>query len=335
MQDNPSFHHSTTPPLQSSSALAIEAHGLTRRFGHVTAVDALDLTVERGRIHGFLGPNGSGKTTTLRMLCGLLRPSAGTAKVLGMDVAHEAEAIRRQIGYMTQRFSLYEDLTVIENLEFIAVVQGLSAKKRRARVDELLGRYGLNDRRRQIVGTLSGGERQRLALSAAVMHEPKLLFLDEPTAAVDPQNRRDFWENLFDICDRGTTILVSTHYMDEAERCHSLSILDVGKLAASGPPRRLAEALGKHVVEVETATPREAQTVLHRTAGVLSVAQIGTHLHILVDEETSDPVGVVTASLRDAGLKGRVSSAQPGLEDVFVAVTIARRKREAATSKAA
>ena len=319
----------------SNNGPAIEAHGLTRRFGAVTAVDQLELTVERGRIHGFLGPNGSGKTTTLRMLCGLLRPSAGTAKVLGLDVAHEAEAIRRQIGYMTQRFSLYEDLTVNENLEFVAVVQGLPAKKRRARVDELLDRYGLGDRRRQIVGTLSGGERQRLALSAAVLHEPKLLFLDEPTAAVDPQNRRDFWESLFDISDSGTTILVSTHYMDEAERCHNLSILDVGRLAASGPPRRLAEALGKRVVEVETATPREAQAALHRAAGVLSVAQIGTHLHILVDETTSDPVGVVTTALLNAGLKGHVTSAQPGLEDVFVAVTLARRKRETEASKAA
>jgi ABC-2 type transport system ATP-binding protein len=335
MQEHPIPHDSITPPLQSSSGLAIEARGLTRRFGHVVAVDALDLTVERGRIHGFLGPNGSGKTTTLRMLCGLLRPSAGTAKVLGMDVAHEAEAIRRQIGYMTQRFSLYEDLTVIENLEFIADVQGLPANKRRLRVDELMGRYGLKDHRRQIVGTLSGGEKQRLALSAAVLHEPKLLFLDEPTAAVDPQNRRDFWETLFDISDGGTTILVSTHYMDEAERCHSLSILDVGKLAATGRPRRLAEALGRRVVEVETAMPREAQTALHRATGVLSVAQIGTHLHILVDEGAGDPVGLVSAALAGAGLQGQVTTAQPGLEDVFVAVTIARRKREAAAGKAA
>lgn len=334
MQENPPLHSATIPSLHSSNGLAIEARGLTRRFGHVVAVDALDLTVERGRIHGFLGPNGSGKTTTLRMFCGLLRPSAGSAKVLGMDVAHEAEAIRRQIGYMTQRFSLYEDLTVIENLEFVAVVQGLPAKKRRLRVEELLGRYGLLNRRRQIVGTLSGGEKQRLALAAAIIHEPKLLFLDEPTSAVDPQNRRDFWETLFDISDGGTTILVSTHYMDEAERCHSLSILDIGRLAASGPPRRLAEALGRRVVEVETATPREAQTALHRAAGVLSVAQIGTHLHILVDESTSDPVGLVTAAVRNAGLKGLVTSARPGLEDVFVAVTIARHKREAERSVA-
>ena len=209
------------------------------------------------------------------------------------------------------------------------MVQGLPAQKRRARVEELLERYDLKSHRRQIVGTLSGGERQRLALSAAMLHEPRLLFLDEPTSAVDPQNRRDFWESLFDLSDDGTTILVSTHYMDEAARCHNLSILDVGRLAASGPPRRLAEALGNRVVEVETATPREAQAALHRAAGVLSVAQIGTHLHILVDEGVTDPVGIVTDALRGAGLAGQVTSAQPGLEDVFVAVTIARRKREA------
>jgi len=327
MQQNPTLQHSNTPILQSAPP-AISARGLTRRFGSLTAVDQLDLTVATGTIHGFLGPNGSGKTTTLRMLCGLLRPSAGTASVLGLDIAHKAEAIRRRIGYMTQRFSLYEDLSVIENLEFIAVVQGLPAKKRRVRVEELLERYGLRSHRQQLVGTLSGGERQRLALSAAVLHEPKLLFLDEPTSAVDPQNRRDFWEGLFDLCDSGTTILVSTHYMDEAERCHNLSILDVGRLAASGPPRRLAEALGNRVVEVETATPREAQAALHRAAGVLSVAQIGTHLHILVDEGVADPIRIVTDALRGAGLAGEVTSAQPGLEDVFVAVTTARRRAE-------
>jgi ABC-2 type transport system ATP-binding protein len=324
MQTVPTLPDSNTPPLQP----AIEARGLTRRFGPVTAVDTLDLTVERGRIHGFLGPNGSGKTTTLRMLCGLLRPSAGSAKVLGLDVAHEAEAIRRQIGYMTQRFSLYEDLSVQENMEFVGEVQGLPAKKRRARIDELLERYGLSDRRRQRVGTLSGGERQRLALSAAVLHEPKLLFLDEPTAAVDPQNRRDFWESLFDLCDGGTTILVSTHYMDEAERCHNLSILDYGRLAASGPPRRLAEAFGNRVVEIETDTPREAQAALRHAAGVLSVAQIGTHLHLLIDEGVPEPTSHVLEAMRGAGLTGKVMTAPAGLEDVFVAVTVARRKRE-------
>jgi ABC-2 type transport system ATP-binding protein len=301
---------------------------LTRRFGKLVAVDGLDLTVQRGRIHGFLGPNGSGKTTTLRMLCGLLRPSAGTASVLGLDVARKAEEIRRRIGYMTQRFSLYEDLTVQENMDFVGEVQGLAGPKRRARVDELLAAYRLDDRRGQRVGTLSGGERQRLALAAALVHEPVLLFLDEPTSAVDPQNRRDFWESLFDICDTGTTILVSTHYMDEAERCHDLTILDRGQLAASGPPRDQVAALGNRVVEVETPTPRETQAALHRAAHVLSVAQIGTRLHVLVAEGTGDPVELVSRGLREANLGGEVMPARPGLEDVFVAVTVARRRQD-------
>ncbi|MFA6561632.1 MAG: ABC transporter ATP-binding protein [Verrucomicrobiia bacterium] len=306
----------------------MEAHGLTRRFGSLTAVDRLDLAVTTGTIHGFLGPNGSGKTTTLRMFCGLLRPSAGTASVLGMDIAHKAEAIRRRIGYMTQRFSLYEDLTVLENLQFVGEVQGVPARKRREKIDELLATYRLKDRRGQRVGTLSGGEKQRLALAAALIHEPDLLFLDEPTSAVDPQNRRDFWENLFDICDRGTTILVSTHYMDEAERCHNLSILDYGQLVGSGPPREQIARLGNRVVEVETDTPREAQTALHRAAGVLSVAQLGTQLHVLVAEDAAAPVELVTRAMRDANLIGRVHPARPGLEDVFVAVTVARRKAQ-------
>lgn len=324
MQQNPTLQDSTTPPLQP----AIEAHGLTRRFGSLTAVDRLDLAVATGTIHGFLGPNGSGKTTTLRMFCGLLRPSAGTASVLGMDIAHKAEAIRRRIGYMTQRFSLYEDLTVLENLQFVGEVQGVPARKRREKIDELLATYRLKDRCGQRVGTLSGGEKQRLALAAALIHEPDLLFLDEPTSAVDPQNRRDFWENLFDICDRGTTILVSTHYMDEAERCHNLSILDYGQLVGSGPPREQIARLGNRVVEVETEQQREAQAALHRAAGVLSVAQLGTQLHVLVAEDAASPVELVTRAMRDANLIGRVHPARPGLEDVFVAVTVARRKAQ-------
>jgi ABC-2 type transport system ATP-binding protein len=290
-------------------------------------VDALDLTVERGRIHGFLGPNGSGKSTTIRMLCGLLRPSAGGARVLGFDVSTEAEEIRKRIGYMTQGFSLYQDLTVLENLEFVAQIQGLPGRKRRSRVAELLERYSLTGKPRQRVGTMSGGEKQRLALAAAVMHEPALLFLDEPTAAVDPQTRREFWESLFDISVAGTTILVSTHYMDEAERCHDLSILDRGRLVASGPPRELIAALGDRVVEVETERPREAQAAIVRAEGVISVAQIGNRLHVLAAEGTREPVETVSRVLRDAGIAGRAGPARAGLEDVFVAVTAARRRQ--------
>ena len=322
--NTPPLQHPDTPPPSSP---AILARGLTRRFGALTAVDNLDLSVARGRIHAFLGPNGSGKTTAMRMFCGLLRPSAGSAEVLGMDVRREPEAIRRRIGYMTQRFSLYEDLSVIENMEFIGEVQGLPAKKRRERIDELLALYGLDDRRPQRVGTLSGGQRQRLALAAAVIHEPDLLFLDEPTSAVDPQNRREFWENLFELCDRGTTILVSTHYMDEAERCHEVSILDLGRLVSSGVPREQIAALGNRVVEVETPVPREAQAALSHGAGILSVAQIGTLLHVLVDEGIADPAAHAGEVLHAAGIEGTAHPARPGFEDVFVAVTVARRRR--------
>jgi ABC-2 type transport system ATP-binding protein len=208
--------------------LAIEARGLTRRFGDLTAVDRVTLAIPNAQIYGFLGPNGSGKSTAIRMLCGLLKPTAGEATVLGLSVPRQAEELRSRIGYMTQQFSLYEDLTVRENLDFIGEVYSLSRQRRRQRVEALLALYDLTERPDQYAGTLSGGQRQRLALAAATLHEPELLFLDEPTSAVDPQSRRDFWESLFALCDAGTTILVSTHQMDEAERCHSLAILDRG-----------------------------------------------------------------------------------------------------------
>ena len=239
----------------SEQGLAIEAHGLTRRFGDLVAVNQIDLAIPRARIYGFLGPNGSGKTTTIRMLCGLLRPSSGTARVLGFELPRDADALRRKIGYMTQRFSLYDDLTVRENLEFIGEIYSIAPAALRRRVDGLLDEFRL-ERPDQRAGTLSGGQKQRLALAAALIHEPELLFLDEPTSAVDPQNRRDFWESLFGLVDRGTTILVSTHYMDEAERCHALAILDEGKLVAEGAPRELEAAIGAQVLEVETESVR-------------------------------------------------------------------------------
>lgn len=215
---------------------AIRTLGLTRRFGAVTAVDHLSLLIPRACIYGFLGPNGSGKSTTIRMLCGLIDSTEGEAEVLGFRIPGEAEAIKRRIGYMTQRFSLYEDLSVAENLEFMADIYSLPRAKARARIGELLEKYRLQDLRKQWAGTLSGGQRQRLALAATILHEPELLFLDEPTSAVDPRSRQDFWENLFELSEGGTTILVSTHYMDEAERCHRLGILDRGRLVADGSP---------------------------------------------------------------------------------------------------
>ena len=222
-----------------SDAPAIVANGLTRRFGHLTAVDGVDLVIPRAGIYGFLGPNGSGKSTTIRMLCGLLEPSAGTVEVLGHRMPQDAEQLRRRLGYMTQRFSLWDDLTVRENLEFMARIFGLRLRERRERIAELAAQYDLEPRLSPRAGTMSGGQRQRLALAAATLHRPELLLLDEPTSAVDPQSRREFWQSLFALVERGTTILVSTHYMDEAERCHRLAILAEGRRVAEGAPRRL------------------------------------------------------------------------------------------------
>jgi ABC-2 type transport system ATP-binding protein len=307
-----------------SEALAIEARGLTRRFGERVAVDGVDLAIPRARIHGFLGPNGSGKTTTIRMLCGLLTPSAGEAHVLGRSVPAEAEELRREIGYMTQRFSLYDDLTIRENLDFVAEVHALGRAERRERVEGLLAEYRLEPRASQRAGTLSGGQRQRLALAASLVHRPQLLFLDEPTSAVDPQSRREFWESLFRLVDHGTTILVSTHYMDEAERCHGLSILHEGVLVAHGTPRELAAAIDATVVEIEAGEIRAARAALDGLPEVLSVAQLGTRLHALVDRDAPEPEGLLRGALSAAGVAAQVERARPSLEDVFVAATRGR-----------
>jgi ABC-2 type transport system ATP-binding protein len=304
-----------------SEGYAIEARGLTRRFGEITAVDGVSLRVPRARIHGFLGPNGSGKTTTIRMLCGLLTPSAGEADVLGLRVPAQAERLRRRIGYMTQRFSLYDDLTVRENLDFLGEVHSLPRARRRARVDALLDEYALAPRAAQRSGTLSGGQRQRLALAASLVHEPELLFLDEPTSAVDPQSRREFWESLFRLVDRGTTILVSTHYMDEAERCHGLAILHEGRLVAEGAPRDLAAAIDAVVVEIEAQEIRAARAALDGVPQLISVAQLGTRLHALVEPDALDPEALLRGALEAAGVAAQVERARPSLEDVFVAAT--------------
>ena len=235
---------------RTGDAPAIEARGLTRRFGKLVAVDHVDLTIPRARIYGFLGPNGSGKSTTIRMLCGLLEPSAGTVRVLGHEMPRDAEQMRAKLGYMTQRFSLWDDLTVHENLKFMARIFGLARAARDARIAELAAEFDLESLLPQRAGTLSGGQRQRLALAAATLHRPELLLLDEPTSAVDPRSRRDFWESLFVLVGRGTTILVSTHYMDEAERCHRLAILDRGRLVAEGVPKELMAGIPAIVVEI-------------------------------------------------------------------------------------
>jgi ABC-2 type transport system ATP-binding protein len=303
---------------------AIRARGLTRQFGKLVAVDHVDLTVPRSHVYGFLGPNGSGKSTTIRMLCGLLTPTAGEIEVLGLRVPQQAEALRLRIGYMTQKFSLFEDLSVRENLEFLAAAHDVPRSRSKQRVDLLIEQYDFADRQGQLAGTMSGGQKQRLALAGAVIHEPELLFLDEPTSAVDPESRRNFWEKLFELADDGVTILVSTHLMDEAERCHRLAILDRGKLVADGTPLELTAALEGRIVEVVTPQARKAQRVLLGQPGIVSVAQIGSNLRVLVRDGGAD-IGGVRRLLDGAGLAGDVSPVTPNLEDVFVEAT---RKRD-------
>jgi ABC-2 type transport system ATP-binding protein len=317
-------------PPAAGDDIAIRSRGLTRRFGDLVAVDHVDLAVPRAQVYGFLGPNGSGKSTTLRMLCGLLTPTEGEVEVLGLKVPEQAEALKRRIGYMTQKFSLYEDLTVRENLEFLAAVHDLSRKVAKERVEEALQRYDLGERRGQLAGTLSGGQKQRLALAGSVLHRPELLLLDEPTSAVDPESRRNFWASLFELADAGTTLLVSTHYMDEAERCHRLAILERGRLVADGTPQALIASLPGKVWLLRSADTRAMEGALRGKPGIVGTAQIGNSLRVLAEPGVDENA---LHALLPAGAQSRIEAAEPNLEDVFVAAThAARRKREAAAA---
>ncbi|WP_231758242.1 ABC transporter ATP-binding protein [Microbulbifer elongatus] len=307
----------------AESEVAIRASGLSKRFGSLVAVDQIDIAVPCKQIYGFLGPNGSGKSTSIRMLCGLLTPSAGEIEVLGLKIPAQAEVLRQRIGYMTQQFSLFEDLTVRENLEFLAAVQNMPSRRARPRIDELLEEYHFVGRAGQVAGTMSGGQKQRLALAGAVIHKPELLFLDEPTSAVDPESRRDFWEKLFELTDNGTTILVSTHYMDEAERCHRLAILDRGRLVADGTPDELTNALAGRTLLVNTHNQRAARKRVLQLPGVISAAQIGNSLRILTSGEQSGEkiLQELQTVLQEREADARVTSVGANLEDVFVSVT--------------
>ncbi len=304
---------------------AITASGLTRHFGSLIAVKDFDLQIPTGSIYGFLGPNGSGKSTTIRMLCGLLTPSSGSASVLGLDTRRESEKLKQKIGYMTQKFSLYEDLTVKENLQFVSEIYAVGRKERHLRVKELLEEFNLNRQMKQRVGTLSGGQKQRLSLAAAILHKPQILFLDEPTSAVDPQNRRDFWEKLFEMAEQGTTILISTHYMDEAARCHSLAILDQGVKVADGTPKELGNSISSHVIEVTADEPNAARQRLANEDGITSITQLGFRLRVLIPKEISNPLEQVKSKLKGAEIDARVEQVFPDLEDVFVSLTELRR----------
>ncbi len=303
------------------NATAIRARGLTRRFGDLVAVDRLDLDIEQSRICGFLGPNGSGKSTTIRMLCGLLVPIAGEIDVLGHVLPAGSEALRRRIGYMTQSFSLYRDLSVRENLDFIGMVYGLRKAARDEAVRRALRGFDLEAQRRQRAGTLSGGQKQRLALAVATLHRPELLILDEPTSAVDPQSRRDFWDTLFELAAGGATILVSTHFMDEAERCHRLAILDRGRLVAEGRPADLKRDIPARVIEIETAEPERARQCLLGEPWIASVAQMGNRLHALVARHQEAPAVAIEAVLHAGRIAAAAHDAPANLEDVFVAAT--------------
>jgi ABC-2 type transport system ATP-binding protein len=311
-------------------SVAISARDLARRFGTKYAVAGIDLDIPRTQIYGFLGPNGSGKSTTIRLLCGLLVPTRGTVTVLGHSVPLDAEIVRRKLGYMTQRFSLWDDLTVFENLEFMARVYGLERAQRRERIADRLRTYDLEPIATQRAGTLSGGQRQRLALGAATLHDPELLLLDEPTSAVDPQSRRDFWESLFALVARGTTILVSTHYMDEAERCHRLAILDAGRIAAEGEPKQLARDIDATVIEIGDVDFVAARRALAGVPEVRSIAQLGNRLRVLMPRDAAEPERRIAAALAASNPSAAVQQVGASLEDVFVAATRLRARAERA-----
>lgn len=292
--------------------VAIDVRGMTKRFGHLTAVDQIDLQVRAGEICGFLGPNGSGKTTFIRMLCGLLRADAGSGTCLGYDVIRESEQIKRQVGYMTQGFSYYEDLSILENLDFVARMY--QVRNRRAAVAASLERLGLTERRHLLAGNLSGGWKQRLALAACMIHEPKLLLLDEPTAGVDPKARRDFWEQIHQLAAAGLTCLIATHYMDEAERCHRLAYIGYGKLLTQGT---VAEVIAHaNLTTWEVTGPRlvELAEQLRSAAGVQQAVAFGSTLHVSGDD--ADALERAIQPLRIAPYQWQRTNSS--LEDVFI-----------------
>jgi ABC-2 type transport system ATP-binding protein len=297
----------------NAMSLAIDVRGLRKHFGDRVAVEQLSLQVRRGEIYGFLGPNGSGKTTSIRMLCGLLTPDAGEGNCLGFDLFREAAAIKRQVGYMTQRFTLYEDLTIRENLEFIARVYGVSQV--RAAVQSSVARLGLEQRQKQLAGALSGGWKQRLALAACMLHEPQLLLLDEPTAGVDPKARRDFWQELHGLAADGITVLVSTHYMDEAERCHRLAYISSGRLLTYGTANDVIAHAGLTTWLVEGTNLAELAIELRSSPGVEQVVPFGNTLHVSGTDGAQ--LDATIARYRDRP-ELRWSRGEPCLEDVFI-----------------
>ncbi len=298
----------------TDDSIVINVRGLTKRYGDRVVVDHFDMQVPKGRIYGFLGPNGSGKTTTIRMLCGLLTPDEGEGTCLGFDLRTEAAQIKRQVGYMTQKFGLYDDLSIEENLDFIARVY--EVPDRAQRLNDTLARLGLSTRRTQLAGELSGGWKQRLALAACLIHDPKLLLLDEPTAGVDPQARREFWDQIHDLAASGLTVLVSTHYMDEAERCHELAYISYGRLLTHGTVAQVIASAGLITWSIAGPGLNELVHTLKAAPGIATVAPFGATLHVSARDEQA--LRDATAALKNSGLK--IEAIEPSLEDVFIAL---------------
>ncbi|HSH41825.1 MAG TPA: ABC transporter ATP-binding protein [Arenicellales bacterium] len=310
--------------------IAVSVTDLTRVFGDFVAVDHVTLEVERGHIFGFLGPNGSGKSTTIRMLTGLLLPSSGSGRVLGLDIMTETERIKRRIGYMSQKFSLYADLSVEENIDFFAGLYGVDRKRRGERKAWVLEMAGLRDKRDALTATLAAGWKQRLALGCSVLHEPPILFLDEPTSGVDPLSRRMFWDLIAELAAGGTTVFVTTHYMDEAEYCDQLGLINRGRLIAQGEPARLKhEAMPEDILEIQVARPFAALESLEETTLAHEVALFGDTLHAVVDD-AEQAAGPIRAHLEQDGFDAvGIAAIAPSLEDVFVSL-IEAEEREVA-----
>jgi ABC-2 type transport system ATP-binding protein len=304
-----------------NTSYAVETNELTRRFGDFIAVDRVTLRVAPGEVFGFLGPNGSGKTTTIRMLCGLLAPTEGSGRVLGFDIGRESEAIKARIGYMSQKFSLYSDLTVRENMAFYADVYGIDRRERAARMAELIAMAGLSGREGELTANLSGGWKQRLALACAIVHRPRMLFLDEPTGGVDPEARRSFWELIYDLAQQGVTVFVTTHYMDEAEHCNRIGLMYSGKLVALDTPAALKHStIDGDVLEIEGTPQEQARDLIVAAPGVREVAPHGARLHAIVDDAALRGTQLSDALLAAGIADVRVESIDPSLEDVFVAL---------------
>jgi ABC-2 type transport system ATP-binding protein len=314
----------------NGNGTAVEVHDLVKRFGDFVAVDRVSLTVGRGEIFGFLGPNGAGKSTTIRILCGLLTPTSGSATVGGYDVATQAESIKANIGYMSQKFSLYDDLQVEENIDFFAGIYGVPEETAAVRKEHILEMAGLQDRRHSMTRLLSGGWKQRLALGCAILHEPPILFLDEPTSGVDPIARRDFWDLIYQLSEDGHTIFVSTHYMDEAEYCHRLALMYRGRIIALGAPDELKRSLTTHrLMDLDSSDPLASMKALEGMEGIFDVAVFGGGLHVTVDDpEAAAPR--IREALAASGVEVRkLEEIEPSMEDVFVAL-IEQEERRAA-----